>query len=249
MRLLISTPAFGGLLYTSYVGSLHSAAMQAKEEGLVTECEIMWQGKESLIPRARNRDAKYFMDGQFDRLLHIDADIDFTYEDFKRIVFSPREIIGGLYPLKCFPIVANFNPLLEHREEFFKSTRGMDLDALEAYEKKYAGPDGEVEVTNVGTGFLAVSASVFVELSKSVEVYRTFQPDSGEHKGFFDFYRCGPRGGEFESEDWGFAAQAREAGFKIYANTKVRLGHTGTHTYRLGQFFGQVDPKIEKGEA
>jgi hypothetical protein len=245
MRLLISTPCFGGLLYRNYVSSFHESVTRARDEGLVSEVRIMWQGSESLIPRGRNRDATYLLEEKFDRLLHIDADIDFTYEDFKRIVFSEKDIIGGIYPLKCFPLVGNFNPLPEHRAEFFKTHRGMDLHAIEEYSKKYAPASGEVEVTNVATGFLAVSQKVYAKLSETAEVYWTLQPDTGERKGFFDFYPCGPYNGDFESEDWGFARIAAEAGFKVHVNTKVLLGHTGQHTYRLGQIFGQVDPKIE----
>lgn len=248
MKLLVSTPCYGGQLFRSYVASFHTAVSRASEEGLITGCEVLWQGSESLIPRARNMDALHLLERGFDKLITIDADIDFTYEDFKRIITSDKDIVGGIYPLKTFPVVANLNPLREHREEFFKTGRGMDYDALRLFASRYADPSGEVEVEHVPTGFLCVTQKVFATLSKTVEVYATFQPDTGTTKGYFEFYPCGARENKYESEDWAFCRLAKEAGFAPYINTKVLLGHTGQHTFRLGQFFGEVDPALEASE-
>jgi hypothetical protein len=246
MKLLISSPAFGGMLHRSYVASWHRAVTQATNEGLLEACEVLWQGSESLIPRGRNMDALHLLERKFDKLLSIDTDIDFSYEDFKRIITSEKDLVGGIYPLKCFPVVANFNPIREHREEFFSSGRGIDYDALLAFREKYADPEtGEVEVEHVPTGFMCVTQKVFAKLSETVEVYRSFQPDTGTVKGYFEFYPCGARKGAYESEDWAFCRLAREAGFIPHINTKVLLGHTGQHTFRLGQFFGQVDQSGE----
>jgi len=104
MKLVISTPCFGGQLFRNYAGALMQAKELAVAEGLLTECHILWQGSESLIPRARNRDAMYLLESGFDKLLSIDADIEFTYEDFKRIITSEKDIVGGIYPLKAFPV-------------------------------------------------------------------------------------------------------------------------------------------------
>lgn len=249
MRLLISTPCYGSQLFRNYVSSLQVSLRQANEEGLLDHVEILWQGSESLIPRGRNMDATYLLEHGFDKLLTIDADIDFTYEDFRRIITSERDIVGGIYPLKCFPLVANFNPIREHREEFFSSGRGIDLDALLRFREKYADPEtGEVEVEHVPTGFMCVTQKVFATLSHTVETYFSFQPDVGTVKGFFEFYPSGARNKAYESEDWSFCRLAREAGFIPHINTKVLLGHTGTHTFRLGQFFGQVDAKREPSQ-
>lgn len=249
MKLLISTPCYGGQLTDKYVGSLMESIALAKEENLISEAQVHFQGKESLIPRARNRAALFCLEGGFDRLFTIDADIEWSYEDFRRILSSEKKIIGGVYPLKTFPVVANFNPIQGKGTELLSSNRGYDLDAFERFCSAYAGAEtGEAEVRHVPTGFLSVSAEVLAKLSETVPVYWSFQPDSGEKKGFFDFYPSGVYEKEYLSEDWGFSRLASESGFPIFINTKVRLGHIGNHTFRLGQFYGQVDSPVKPSQ-
>lgn len=243
MRLLISTPCSGGMLYEQYVSSLMQAANRALEEGLLEYWEVAFQGKESYIPRARNRAATMMLEQGFTKLLTIDADISFTYEDFKKIITHDLPVVGGCYPLKTFPIVMNFNALDGQGTELFKSHRGFDYDAWQKFVHKYADPHtGLAEVRHLPTGFLCVRGDVFGKLSETVETYFSFQPDSGEHKGFFNFYWSGVKNKSLLTEDWGFSELAREAGFPVYLDTRVTLGHTGNWTFRLGQIYGEIQP-------
>lgn len=240
MRILVSTPCSNGMLYDSYVYSLLATRDRATQEGLCERIDVHFQGKESLIHRARNRAANELRLGGYDKLITIDADISWTYEDFKRIITSDKDIIGGFYPLKAFPVVMNFNPLVELGQEFLSSHRGYDIDAFTKIREKYADPNGILEVRNMATGFLAVHARVFAKLSETVDVYGTFQPESGETKGFFDYYPSKVINKNLESEDWGFCRIAKEAGFKIYGDMNVALCHTGYWGFSLGQFHGSV---------
>lgn len=242
MRLFISTPASGGLVYDRYCGSLLASISQAKLEGLVDECQVHFQGKESLIHRARNLAAMAFIESDFDKLMTIDADVVWSYEDFKRIISSDKEIIGGAYPIKNFPVCMNFNALPGRGTEFLKSGRGYDLDAWTQFVKKYADPEtGLAEVRHLPTGFLCVTRDVFAKLSHTVDVYHSRGPETGTMKGFYHFYPSGVFAGELESEDWGLSRLAREAGFQVWLDTRVTLGHIGNWEFRLGQFFGQTE--------
>ena len=240
MKLFISTPAAGGLIYDRYVASLIGSIERAKQEGIIEECMIHFQGKESLIHRARNKAADSFIESEFDKLLTIDADITWTYEDLKRIVMSDKDIIGGVYPIKNFPIVMNFNAIEGRGTELLKSGRGYDLDAWTLFVHKYADPvTGLAEVRHLATGFLCVTRDVLAKLSHTVEIYHTRAPETGEMKGYFHFYPSEINEGSLESEDWGWCRIAREAGFKIYLDTRVTLGHIGSWEFRLGQFYGE----------
>jgi hypothetical protein len=228
------------MLYESYVGSLLQSAIRANGEGLVDYWEVAFQGKESLIHRARNRAGTMTLEGNFDKLLTIDADIQWTYEDFKRIITSDKAIVGGIYPLKGFPVVANFNALPGRGDELFSTHRGFDLDAFQKFCEKYADPvTGLAEVRHVPTGFLCVTREVLAKLSHTVDVYFTFMSNNGDRRGQFHFYPSDVKDGTLRSEDWGFCDIAREAGFPVHIDTKVLLGHTGYHTFRMGQFFGE----------
>lgn len=242
MKLFVSTPSFGGQVTSAYAGSLLACVQQASIEGLLTDFQVDFQDKESLINRARNRAARTYILSKFDKLLTIDADIVWTYEDFKRVITSPHPITGGMYPLKTFPVVANFNPYPDRGGELFKSQRGMDLDAYEKFKAKYADSDGRVSVRHVPTGFLCVTEEVFFKIGALPEVqrYSTFDSASGERISFVQFYPVDVKYGTLRSEDWAFCDLAREAGYEIMLDTKISLGHIGIHCFRLGQVYGEV---------
>jgi hypothetical protein len=241
MKLLISTPCSGGNLKDRYVASLLTCISTGISEGLFTKIQPHFQGKESLIHRGRNRAAMYAYENGFDKIITIDADISFTYEDFKRIVTSDEMIVGGSYPIKSFPVVVNFNPLEGKGTEFFSTNRGIDYDAFEKFKAKYADPKtGLAEVRHLPTGFLCVRREVFEKLGETSEIYEDFDSSSGERKRFMHFYPSDVKDFTLRSEDWAFCDNARAAGFKIMFDTRVVTGHVGDHEYRLGQFFGQI---------
>jgi hypothetical protein len=241
VKLWISTPCANGLLYNGYVGSLLHCANRALSEGLLEDFRVSLPGKESLIPRGRNTEAMSFMEAGFTHLLSIDADIVFSWENFRRIISHDVDIVGGAYPLKNFPVVMNFNPLQDKGTELIKTQRGFDYEAWTAYVNKYADPDsGLAEVRHVPTGFMCVRRAVFAKLSHIVPHYWTFSPDGGGSKEFCDFYYAGVAKQEYLSEDWSFCELARANGFKIYLDTKITLGHIGYWEFRLGQVFGEV---------
>ncbi len=241
MKLCISTPASGGMVTDRYCSSLLTSISAAIGEGLLTACQPHFQGKESLIHRARNRAAMFAVEGKFDKLLTIDADMIWTYEDFKRIITADCDIVGGSYPIKTFPIVVNFNPLDERGTELLSTNRGYDYDAFRKFKEKYADPKtGLAEVRHLPTGFLCVKREVFLRIGETSDVYVDFDSASGERKKFMNFYPSEVRDGCLMSEDWGFCDKARAAGFKIMFDTRVITQHTGTHNYALGQFFGEA---------
>lgn len=239
MKVLVSMPTFGGQLFTRTGSSLISTMLMAREEGL---CEIQphFQG-DSLIHRARNRAALYAIENGYDKLFTIDADVTFTYENFKRIVTSEQPLIGGVYPLKAFPVVLNFNPLPDKGRELFKTGRGIDYDAFQIFKQKYADPEtGLAEILLLATGFLCAKREVLEKLGETSEIYEDLDPNNGERKRFMHFYTSDVHEHNLESEDWSFCRRAREAGFKVMLDTKVTLGHVGLHEYKLGQVFGQI---------
>jgi len=239
MKLLISSPCGAGI-YTEFMGSLMTAIERAKYEGICDHVETLMQSKESLIPRARNRDALYALEKGFDRLLSIDADISFSYEDFARMVQTKEPVVGGAYPLKTFPIVMNFIPLADRGLDLYKTHRGIDHEAWREFVHKYADSNGLVEVRRLATGFLSVSCEVLAKLSETAEVYFTRDAAGSEVKGFFNFYPVDVKEQQLRSEDWSFCDSVRDLGYKIMLDTKVRLGHTGDWTFRLGQIYGEV---------
>lgn len=231
-----------------YVSSLLTSLTRGMDEGLFTGFQIHFQGKESLIHRARNRAAMYAVMNGFDKLLTIDADISWTYEDFRRIVTSPEPLIGGTYPMKAFPIVLNFNPLPGKGDELISSHRGIDYDKFQVFKRTHADKEGLAEVMHLPTGFLCAHRSVFEKLGETSLIYEDLDGTTGKRERFMHFYESGVHEGQLESEDWSFCRRAREAGFRVIFDTRVIVKHTGNHDYDLGQFFGQTDRSGEEGK-
>ena len=91
-----------------------------------------------------------------------------------------------------------------------------------------------VAVKWAATGFLAVHRRVFEKLSENLRLLHARQPWA-----FYNFYGCT----EYEdeelgepillSEDYAFCQRAKDAGFQIYIDPAVRIGHLGSYVYRL----------------
>lgn len=241
MKLLVSMPCYGHQMFTSATSGLITCITTGIAEGLFEKCDPHFQG-DSLIHRARNRAALYAVEHGYDKLLTIDADVVWTYADFKRIVTSPEAIVGGVYPLKTFPVVLNFNPIPGRGTEFLSSERGIDYDAFAKFREKYADERGLAEVQHLPTGFLCVRREVLEKLGETSEIYEDLEAATGVRKRFMHFYSSGVHDGILESEDWSFCRRASEAGFRVMFDTGVTLGHIGLHQYRIGQFFGSASP-------
>lgn len=243
MKLLISTPCCYGLATVHYVQSLLSVLPHLRDNGIDVTVKMM--GNESLINRGRNTDATYALTNGFDKILFIDADMVFDYPKMKLLLDSKRQIIGGTYPLKTFPITLNFNPL-DKETDLFGTDRQQDN--YFAWVKKYADSNGEVEVTHVPTGFLLIDTTVLAELTYKVPWYQNFNANLKTTTTYYDFFPTTVVNNQLRSEDWGFCELAREHGHKIYLQTKAITGHVGSLTYGFGQHVitGQ-EPLIPEG--
>lgn len=219
MKIMIGTPAYGGLVYTRYLISLLPTLKLAQEKGIGVSVYTI--ENESLITRARNTIANDAMNSpDIEKLLFIDADISWTPEQFLRIVTSDKLLIGGTYPVKKLPPTLNFNPPLEHLNAIEKTSAGI---------KKYAeqhGKDGVVEVLHLPTGFMCIDVSVLHFLKTKVRAYYKTESEK-----IYDFFQTGVRGMYYESEDWFFSSLAKDHGIPAYLDTTVVLDHTGTYTY------------------
>lgn len=252
MKLLIGLPCYGGQIFTRTEQSL-----EAVERGLRTEnipyafCTI---SQESLIPRGRNRIAYEAITGGYTDLFFIDADLTFTWEMFRKVLFSKYRICGGTYPVKQFPITANFNAFSKDRERA-GVTGPMNQDNYMKFVRECADADGEVEVAHVPTGFLRIKTDVFKELvekdpdNKKVEPYVAMCSVTHERVIHRDFFKIGVSGHQYLSEDWFFCEHARYEGIPVALQTQAFCGHIGTHEFNFGQhiIIGQT-PLIPKGK-
>lgn len=75
-------------------------------------------------------------------------------------------------------------------------------------------PDGFLTCEAVATGFMLIKLDIFKKLP---------QP--------WFFWKSDDKGDVTEGEDYWFCRQAREAGFEIWVDLNVKMGHIGDHVY------------------
>ena len=227
-RVHIAMPCYGGMLTESTFMSFIKWANTARQLGIDWTLETMVN--ESLISRARNTlTAKFLaMEGpeKPTHLFFIDADIG--WEPWHLLVLLDRnvDVIGGLYPMKTFPIKWVVN----------------------GFENAETGPDGLQEVSKAGTGFLLMKRSVFEKINKhpAVKPYKNdigLDPIFDQHlKTYFD---TAVRQNRYYSEDWTFCENWRDIGGKVWIDKRVLLRHTGTITFCM-EVQEHINRELEK---
>lgn len=229
MRLLIATPAYGGLISTDYVTSLVRSIAGFRQDKI--DFSVLTIANESLINRARNKCAHLAMVNGFDKMLFIDADIGWEYNDIRRLILSDKKLVGGTYPLKDYPITLNFNVLPEQSKMF---SHRKTKEEFEVWRKECANEHGEVEVMHIPTGFMMIDCSVFETLKPHVNSYSHRDMKTGQEDTIYEYFPVRVHNNILESEDWAFCSIAKEQGIKVYFNTNVITTHAGTHIFRHG---------------
>lgn len=190
----------------------------------------------------RNRLAKIALDSGADKLLFIDSDIIWHPQDLIKLLLSKRKIIGGVYPFRAYPLKLNMRSL---------ESQGEAMSADE-YINKFKDENGEIEVERLPTGFTCIDVSVFRKIgdlqSQDTEFkkwaserarfkYRHKDPMAASEEweeNYFPMY-IDPETEYAETEDFGFCAMAKKAGYKIYWKSDVIVDHIGHHIFSLKQ--------------
>lgn len=191
--------------------------------------------QESLLARGRNHMAAVALRQGFDKLLFIDSDEGWTWDDFVKVVSSPHPITAGVVPLKTyydfpntFKTSLNYLPFFEDEKYYQKAIR--DVDGMEKHAEAAGSPLFKVAFT--GTGFLCLDKSVLMTLAEDAPHYLYPDPSNGQVQSHWAFFDGGPINEAYFSEDWALCQKAREKGFDIYVHSEVRVTHTGNNTFK-----------------
>lgn len=191
-------------------------AMRIFRTAGLKEPRFIWgvQPEDALISRSRcNQGTKFLETKQWGEVfLSVDSDIEFKPEDAALIVKDVADgldICGGFYV-----------------------TRSQDAPAhpavrLAPNQHLIIGRGEPAEIVYASTGFMAVHRKVFERLAETMELCR-----SGPRY-FYPFYSPFVYKGEYLSEDWAFCQRARDIGFKIWLDPRIRLGHLGYKSFTV----------------
>lgn len=205
-------PMYGGMCSeATFLGFIKFTLMARK---LGVEWTIDTVTNESLITRGRNNLVAMFMANEkATHFMFIDVDLGFDHEAIFRLLLSNQDVVGGVYPMKCLPVQYVVNTLTD------PMVIGKDL----------------VEVYTLGTGFMLVQRHV---VEKMIAAHPHLKYNDGNKFGpkyapfmYALFDTMIDEHGNYLSEDWTFCYRWRKMGGKCFANTSIKLDHTGYHRF------------------
>jgi hypothetical protein len=214
-RVHICMPCYGGMLTEQTFMSFVKWGNACRQLGIDWTVETMTN--ESLISRARNTlVAKFLSNPESTHLMFIDADIGWEPWHLLALLNHDKDVVGGLYPMKTIPVKWCVNGI----------PGAPDND-----------PNGLLEVTKTGTGFMLIKREVFEKL-KAHPAVKSFANDIGldssldkDMKTYFD---TAVRENRYYSEDWTFCENWRDLGGQVFVDKRILLRHVGTHTFDFG---------------
>jgi len=156
---------------------------------------------EALLQRARNNLCKTALEKKVDELVFIDADIFWKPEDFFRLLSHQLDIIGGVCLQK------------------------KDTGSVCYLAKGTPDENGIQEVEWTGCGFLKISSNA---LRKLWDISKKYTDKSSTTSSIFEISY---ENDELNSEDTTMCHKWKSLQGKIFIDTKIICGHTGTKIY------------------
>ena len=233
--ILVATPMYGGMCTGHYTIALMNSINTLK--GLQVETLLASLMNESLIPRARNELVRLFLnETQCSHIMFIDADMYFNDQAIATLYKADKDVACGIYPKKELDWDKVSLAASKGKADLPNYSSSFVLNLPHDVKKVEPDLDGMVEVRHGGTGFMLIKREVFEKLAPHVPEYRasTKQNEKGEFvrplvKQFFD--TSIDETGCLLSEDYHFCALWRKHGGKVFANTKLKFNHIGTHIF------------------
>lgn len=178
------------------------------------ECHVMMT-RDTLIYAARNALAMTAVDREYDWLFWLDSDMVFEPDLLERLLTEAAEknldALSGLYFKRMSPT----EPVILKKLDWRVNERGEVEKESEAY-LDYP-KDTLFEVAGAGTGCLLTKVDIYRKVVEKFGI-TPFQPL--------------PNLGE----DYSFCWRLGQVGVKIYCDSRIKLGHSGTWIYDEAMF-------------
>lgn len=208
MKIAITTPCMTGLVNMAFCVSLTETLRRIQKSEVVFFTLI----GTSVLHSARNALIAKALAWGADKIVMLDDDVSWEPDDFQKLVLAPEPIVGGVYQKKK------------------PSERGALSFAVSTLPEGFkADHRGLVEVCGAATGFLRVDAPVFEALKAAVPKIHDDSLSAAENAHlhlWFDFPVVQrERGLQVMGEDYSLCHKARAAGYRIWIDPSIRLGH------------------------
>lgn len=205
-KVLIATPSYDGTLDVWYVNSLVRTIRESEAQGI--RIDPIYQSFDALVQRARNDLVALAVQGNYDDIIFIDADIEWEPDWIFKLLKYPHDVVGGTYRKK-----------VDDYEDYV--VKALDLPPT------IDTRTGLMKVAGLGTGFLKLSKKAFRHLWEKAEPYL-------DHKGknsrmIFDI---AIQNGVMVSEDILMCQRLIAGGFDIWLDPRMCCNHTGPKKFQ-----------------
>lgn len=182
---------------------------------------------ESLLSRGRNHIAAVAIRQGWHKLMFIDADAKFTFDQFMSVVCNNEDFVAGACPLKCFPISLNYLPFEDDEHYYKDAIRSVNsfIKMKEGHKTKF------VPIAFIGTAFCAYSRNALLKMAEISEEYQYPNPATGHLHTHWNIFATKPMNNKFMSEDWSACHKWRELGGNVMLDTDVIISHVGNHVF------------------
>lgn len=176
----------------------------------------------SAIDQGRCVMAQEALDDGFEHLFWIDADVCFWPYDVEKIIKLNLPFVSAPYSVKGWPALTTE---FVDKNIILGETGGL-------YEVKYSA-----------TGFMYTHRSIYETIIKYYDMKKV-KIWGGQYQVYPYFYPL-LHNDEYLGEDFAFCHRLREAGIKLYCDTRVQLAHIGKYSYSFAflQRGVQEEPK------
>jgi hypothetical protein len=212
MKILIATPAYGGLVYSNYTESLvHTCDMLRM---LNIDFGLKYINNQ-IVTRARNMCSSVFLENEsYTHMLFIDADVRWNPIDVKKLIEHELECVIGVYPNKRY---------------YWKDDK-LTLNPSSVFETPFSGINQLIKVKYGATGFMLLARSALERVKNKVETFH-LPGENGKQTTLYNFFDCKIVNNDYLTEDYHFSHLFNEAGGEIFADTSIQLTHMGSHEY------------------
>lgn len=166
----------------------------------------------------------------YEELFWIDSDISFQVDDFERLRLHDLPLVCGLYPKKL-------------KEGGLAAILKDDTETL-----VFGEQGGLIEIKWAGTGFFYTKRCVYDDIKAKLNLPDCVIGRKGTINPYFMPFTIPlpETNGDkqlhlYLGDDTSFCERARQVGYKVYADTTVRLDHIGRYRYSWEDIAGTRD--------
>ncbi len=210
----VLTPCYMGQVNVEYTTSLLDFFAYSIKTGIswsletLPNCSLISLGRSMMLNKA-------LKDKSWTHAMWIDADIVFRPEYIHSMILDDKDIVGGLYPKKEFPINFASSPV----------PSGEETESL-------------YETLHVATGFMLIKREVVEKMNEHYkeELSTNYQ---GNKSFVHLFHPIIDRDNNdlYLSEDFAFCKRATDIGFKCFVTRRFTLSHIGVSNFSLENEF------------